>query len=99
MAEPLAIDIQATPNPNAAKFTLNRVVAARGTTYRLPEAPAAQAEDPAAVQPEWATRLLGIVGVTQVFALQTFITVNKRPDGDWNAIAPQVERVLQQAFS
>ena len=91
MAEPLVIDIQATPNPNAAKFTLNRVVAAQGTTYRLPAAPAAQ--------PEWAQRLLGIPGVIQVFALNTFITVSKSPDGDWNAIAPQVEQVLNEAFA
>ena len=88
MTEPLAIDMQATPNPNAAKFTLNRVVAAQGTTYR----------DRAAAQPEWAKRLLGIAGVTQVFALNAFITVSKAPDGDWNTIAPQVERVLHEAF-
>ena len=88
MAEPLAIEVQATPNPNAAKFTLNRVVAAQGTTYR----------DAAAAQPEWARHLLSISGVTQVFALQTFITVTKTPDGDWNTIAPQVEQVLNDAF-
>ena len=32
MGAPLEIAVQATPNPNAAKFTLNRVVAAQGTT-------------------------------------------------------------------
>jgi hypothetical protein len=88
MAEPLAIDVQATPNPNAAKFTLNRVVAAQGTTYRAGTA-----------APEWATRLLGIAGVTQIFALQSFITVSKAPEGDWSVIAPQVERVLNEAFA
>ena len=89
MAEPLVIDIQATPNPNAAKFTLNRVVAAQGTTYR----------DQASAQPEWAKRLLGIAGVSQVFALNTFITVSKSAGGEWSIIAPQVERVLHEAFA
>ena len=88
MSDPLAIDVQTTPNPNAAKFTLNRTVAAQGTTYR----------DPAAA-PAWVQRLLGIAGVTQVFALQTFITVSKIPEGDWSVIAPQVERVLNEAFA
>ena len=89
MSDPLAIDVQTTPNPNAAKFTLNRTVAAQGTTYR----------DRAAAQPGWAQGLLGIAGVTQVFALQTFITVSKTPEGDWSVIAPQVERVLNEAFA
>ena len=89
MIEPLDIAVQATPNPNAAKFTLNRAVAAHGTTYR----------DAAAQAPEWAARILGITGVTQVFALNTFITVNKTAEGDWNVIAPQVAQVLQQAFA
>ena len=34
MSTPLEISVQGTPNPNAAKFTLNREVAAQGTTYR-----------------------------------------------------------------
>ncbi len=89
MTEPLDIAVQATPNPNAAKFTLNRAVAAQGATYRDASAPA----------PEWAARILGIAGVTQVFALNTFITVNKTAEGDWDIIAPQVAQVLQQAFA
>ena len=88
-AEPLEISIQPTPNPNAAKFTLNRAVAAQGATYR----------QAAASIPEWAARILGIAGVTQVFALNTFITVNKTAEGDWNIIAPQVAQVLEQAFA
>ena len=98
MAEPLVIDTQATPNPNAAKFTLNRAVAAQGTTYRLPAA-GQQTGTPSGDQPEWAKRLLGLSGVTQVFALHTFITVSKTPDGDWNTLAPQVEQVLREAFA
>ena len=89
MAAPLEIIVQGTPNPNAAKFTLNRVVATQGTTYR----------DAVSAGTDWAKRLLGIAGVTQVFAIHNFISVNKAPDADWHTIGPEVERVLKQAFA
>ena len=89
MAALLELSMQATPNPNAVKFTLNRVVAAQGKTYR--EASVADAE--------WAKQLLGIAGVTQVFAINNFISVNKTPEANWDTIGPQVERILKQAFS
>ena len=89
MTEPLAIDIQATPNPNAAKWTLNRTVATQGKTYR----------DAATADVAWAKRLLQIQGVAQVFAINNFISINKTPDADWNAIAPLVEQVLRRAFA
>ncbi len=89
MSAPLEISVQGTPNPNAAKFILNRVVPTHGTTYR--EAASAEAA--------WAKQLLGIAGVTQVFALNDFISVNKTSEADWNTIAPQVEQVLKQAFA
>ena len=50
MAEPLEISAQGTPNPNAAKFTLNRVVTAEGKTYR----------DAASAETGWARQLLSI---------------------------------------
>ena len=89
MPEPLDITVQGTPNPNAAKFTLNRVVAAQGRTYR----------DAAGAEHEWARQLLGIPGVTQVFAINDFVSVTKADGADWNAIGPQVEQVLRRAFA
>ena len=86
MAEPLQVSVQPTPNPNAAKFTLNRVVAQQGSTYR----------DAAAAPEAWAREVLGIAGITQVFALQNFISVTKTPEAAWAAIIPQVEQVLQR---
>ena len=88
MSEPLEISVQGTPNPNAAKFTLNRVVAAQGTTYR----------HAAAADAAWAKELLSLAGVTQVFTVNNFISVTKAPEADWNVLAPQVEAVLQRAF-
>jgi hypothetical protein len=89
MAEPLEISVQGTPNPNAAKFTLNRVVATQGQTYR----------DAASAEAEWAKQLLGIAGVTQVFAINNFISINKAPEADWGVIGPRVEQILKQAFA
>ena len=89
MSAPLEMTMDATPNPNAAKFSLNRTVSTQGATYR----------DPAATEPAWAKQLLAIPGVTQVFAIRNFISVSKRADAEWGVIGPQVERVLRQAFA
>lgn len=97
MAVPLEISVQATPNPHAAKFTLNRVVAAQGTTYR--RAPSAQATDAASAEPAWTAQVLDVAGVTQVFALNNFISITKVPEADWDVIAPRIEQILRQAFS
>ncbi len=87
--QPLEIAIQGTPNPNAAKFTLNRTVATQGKTYR----------DAASAQDEWARQLLAIPGVSQVFALNNFVSVNKAPEMPWDVIAPQGEVILRKAFA
>lgn len=88
MPEPLEISVQGTPNPNAAKFTLNRVVAAQGATYR----------DAASAEAGWAKQLLGLAGVVQIFAINNFVSVTKQPEADWSVLGPQIEQVLRQAF-
>ena len=107
MAEPLEISVQGTPNPNAAKFTLNKVVATQGKTYRLPaparlaspnEAAGTQVGNVDRAEPAWANQLLGIAGVTQVFAMQNFISITKAPEANWDVIAPQAEQILRRAF-
>ena len=89
MTMPLELSAQATPNPNAIKYTLNRVIASRGVTYR----------EAAGEGPDWAKRLLGVAGIAQVFAMHNFISVTKRPDADWNQLGPAVERVLRDVFA
>ena len=88
MTDPLQISTPATPNPNAVKFTLNRLVAASGATYR----------DAAAAQAAWAKELLGISGVTQVFAISNFISVTKQAEAEWEAILPQATQILERSF-
>lgn len=88
MSEPLTIVVAPTPNPNAAKFTLNRTVATTGETYR----------DPSTAAP-WAKVLLDIPGVVGVYGVNTFISVNKKPEVSWDVIVPQAEAALKQIFS
>lgn len=88
MSEPLEILVEDTPNPNAAKFTLNRTVATQGKTYR----------DAATADASWAKALLAVPGIVQVFAVNNFISVTKSPDAAWDALVPQVEAALRQAF-
>lgn len=89
MAELLTIAPSGTPNPNAVKFTLNRTVAAKGTTYR----------DAAAAEAPWVKQLLAVEGVTQVFTLNDFVSVTKSSGTDWNVVGPKIEAILRQAFA
>lgn len=88
MPEALEIRVDATPNPNAIKLTLNRLVAAKGETYR----------DPATASVPWAKALLGIPGVLGVYGVNNFISINKNPEIDWQVLIPQAERALKEAF-
>ena len=89
MAEPLQIVIGATPNPNAVKLTLNRIITSQGETYR---------GDPASVSAPWAKALLTIPGVLGVYAINNFISMNKAPEAEWDAIVPQAEAGLRRVF-
>ena len=81
--------VQATPNPNALKVTVNRVVAPRSVTYR----------DAAGAEAPWARELLGITGITQVFALNNFLSITKASGIEWETIVPQVEAIVKRAFA
>ncbi len=88
MSEPLSVVASGTPNPNALKFTVNRVVTDQGKTYRA-GAPADAA---------WAQALLAIPGILGVYGVQNFISINKQPDADWTVIVPQAEAALRRVF-
>ena len=88
--EPLEIIVDGTPNPNALKFTLNRVVATKGETYR---------GNPDQVPAAWAKALLGIQGIIGVFGINNFISINKASDAEWQVIVPQAEAALKAVFA
>jgi hypothetical protein len=81
-------EIQPTPNPNAAKFILDKEVAAQPTSFFNKEQ---------AIDHPLARKLFAIPGVSSLLFLGDFITVNKTPDVPWKDINKAVEQVLEKA--
>ena len=81
-------EIQPTPNPNAAKFILDRSVAAQPTSFFNAEA---------AKDHPLASALFAIEGVSSLLLLGDFITINKSPAADWADIKRRARAVLAAA--
>jgi Scaffold protein Nfu/NifU N terminal len=82
---------EATPNPNAIKFTLDRAAVASGS------ATFADGSDAAANPLGAAVFALG--GVTNVFMVANFVSVTKSADASWDDIAPGVVGAIEAHFS
>jgi hypothetical protein len=78
-------EIQPTPNPNAAKFILDKTIAQRPTSFFNA---AAAAGHPIAA------KLFEIEGVSSLLLLGDFVTVNKTPQAKWAQINARVKAVL-----
>lgn len=90
MAEP-TVTVTGTPNPNAAKFTVDRtLVEGRGKTF---------SDGGAARDDPLARRLLEIEGVASVFIVENFVTVTKKPDASWPDLVPKVTRAIKDALA
>ncbi len=86
-SQEVLIRVQATPNPNAWKFVLDRPVLLEGkASYALPE----EAAGNRLVQD-----LLAIDGVKQVHLFQNVVTITHRIDSDPEEIQPRVSAVIQ----
>lgn len=83
----MAVDISATPNPNALKFTVGVDVGGPKTFV------AGSAADD-----EVAAELLAVTGVTSVFMTSDFVTLSKQPDADWANIADVASEILDRHF-
>jgi len=81
-------EVQPTPNPNAAKFVLDRTVADQPASFFNAEA---------AKGHPLAEQLFQVPGVSSLLLLGDFITVNKRPEANWAEITRKVKRVLADA--
>jgi hypothetical protein len=80
-------EIQPTPNPNAAKFILDREISDRPISFLNPEQGAAHPV---------ASQLFAIKGVASVLILSDFVTINKTGQSSWSAITPKVAEILQK---
>jgi hypothetical protein len=81
---------EATPNPNAIKFTLDRPsTSGKAQTFRAGSDPA---ESPLGA------RIFALDGVTNVFMTANFVSVTKEDDIAWDALAPLVVAELEDHF-
>ena len=81
-------EVQATPNPNATKFVLDRPIAEERLSFLNAE----QAQGHPIAQ-----RLFAIRGVASLLFLGDFLTVNKEAAGGWAEIKRAVRKVLKDA--
>lgn len=85
----MSLVIQLTPNPNARKFVLPRVMFERSQNFSSSEAAAGHV---------LAARLMALEGVYNVFWARDFVTVNKRPEVEWDALETPVRDILTEHF-
>lgn len=88
----LKITVQGTPNPNAAKFTLDRTLVEGGGSRSYFDRAAAE-DDPLA------GRLLEIDGVESLLIAEDFVTVTKAPAAAWDTLVPQIEDTFREVLS
>ncbi len=86
------ITVHGTPNPNAAKFTVDRTLVEGGSSKSYLDA-ASAAGDPLASQ------LFGIDGVQSLLIADDFVTVTKDPSASWDALIPIVQETIQRFLS
>ncbi|MFD1037691.1 NifU N-terminal domain-containing protein [Virgibacillus byunsanensis] len=84
----MGIRAEATPNPNALKFTTDSVIF-EGTNS-VSVMPGDTSEH--AILND----LMQVEGVDNVFGYQNFITVNKQFDVEWDELSPKVLEVLEK---
>lgn len=84
----MGVRAEATPNPNALKFTTDSLIF--------------EGNDSISVMPgdtsehEILNDLMKLEGVDNVFGYQNFITVNKLFDADWDTLQAKVIEVINQ---
>ncbi len=77
--------VQSTPNPNAAKFVLDKEITGQPTSFFSASA---------AVDHPLAKKLFQISGVSGVLLLGDFVTINKSSKAKWADIQEKVTQVL-----
>lgn len=89
MPEPdIEIRVEGTPNPNAAKFVLDRPVTegSGGRSYF----------DPSTVRDDaLARRLFEIEGVRALLFVENFITVTKQESAAWDDLVERVQETIR----
>lgn len=90
MSEKIKIHTEGTPNPNALKFVLDRVIMERGTA-NFPDKKSGSASP-------LAQKLFELSSVQEVFFGRDFITISKTPDSAWDNIYDSLLKVINNHF-
>ena len=83
------VQVSPTPNPLAMKFTLSGKLSDKAQSYTSAEAAAASVV---------ASKIFALGGVSSVFMVQDFVTVNRTAQANWNALVPLIQRVLDETL-
>ena len=85
---PPSIQVQGTPNPNAAKFVLGRsMLGEEGRTFF---------DSRAAAENPLAARLFEVEGVRALFMVDNFITVTKAEGATWDDLVEPIREAIQE---
>lgn len=79
---------EATPNPNALKCILDRPISTGPRSFLNADM---AADDPVA------SALFREAPITTILMNEGWMTINKKPEAEWRAVKPKVERVLAAA--
>jgi hypothetical protein len=85
----MTVQSHKTPNPNARKFTLPGKRFSQSLNFSSPET---------AMGHPLAQRLFALPGVYNVFMAQDFITVNKLPGVEWDALEKDIQSTIAEYF-
>lgn len=84
------VRFQDTPNADSIKVVLPQPIADEPVVFEDEED---AAEDPLAEE------LMMIPGVTDLYYMQEFITINKDGTTDWDEIRPKIEQIISEYTS
>ncbi|SET14705.1 Scaffold protein Nfu/NifU N terminal [Oceanobacillus limi] len=84
----MGVRVEATPNPNALKFTTDKLIFEGTNSFSIRAGETSEHEI--------MNELMKLDGVDTVFGYQNFITVNKEFDAEWDALTPKVEEVFEK---
>lgn len=82
------ISVISTPNPDALKFTVGEELIAEGSRSFTSVA--------AAEKDKLGSKLFNLEGITSVFYMSNFITINKSPAVSWDVLESQILAVLRE---
>lgn len=83
----MPVRIEATPNPDALKFTVGVDVGGPRTFVA-----GFDHDDPLAAA------ILSLPGITSIFMTADFVTLSKTPDADWAEIAGLAQNIIESHF-